>query len=341
MKEHFNDYDEMLLKIMEESELDLDEAISDLSEDEIDPLEEESLRELDEKVYGDIRSYQESRQRREAEKACAVENASKTGNPMRNQTDDAVDIDGREACEQSDMERPDRECSDVVNGVMSEEDQEALRLGRELQERRKNAEERKAARKKWAPWKRAVAAIVVIAILGGIGVQSQGGAEKVVEKIKGSHGFKEDDKISSSKDNVKNITSIEEEQAYEQIREQLGIDPVRILRTNDQIKYVDCDIDSDLRTAYMLYEYEGKTVSFIMDGTYTEDVWGIMFEEEKVEEYKYEGKKATINVEKYIVEDTKEEQWVGTFVYQGAYYCLTGHMKQDIFENLLKNLMFP
>lgn len=322
MKEHFNDYEEKMLKMMEESERELDEALGGLSEEELAFIENENLDALDEKVFGDIRDYEERVQRREAEKASAKQACGE---------ERAADTDA------SDGTKPLGE----ISGAMSEEDMEALRLGRELQERRKKDEERKAVRKKWAPWKRVAAAVVVIAILGGVGVQSQGGAAKVVEKIMRSHGYKEEDKVSSTKEDVRNIVSKEEEQAYEQVKEELGIDPVRILHANKEIKYLEYGSDPELRTAYLLYEFNDKNMSFIINCTYTEDAWGIGFEDKKVDEYEYTGKKAIIHVERYIVEESKDEQWVASFEYGGGYYFLSGHMKQEEFENILKNLVFP
>ena len=322
MKEHFNDYEEKMLKMMEESERELDEALGGLSEEELAFIESENLDALDAKVFGDIRDFEERVRRREAEKASAKQACGEVG---------AVDTDA------SDGTKPLGE----ISGAMSEEDMEALRLGRELQERRRKDEERKAERKKWAPWKRVVAAVVVIAILGGVGVQSQGGAAKVVEKIRRTYEYKEEKQVTSSKEEIRNVMSLEEEKAYEQLKEELNIDPVRVLRTNDEMEYLSCENDSELRTAYLLYNYKGKTMSLIINCAYTEDAWGIMFEEEKVDEYEYEVKKTTISVEKYIVEKSEKEQWVANFDYQGVFYCIVGEMKQDEFENILNNLVFP
>lgn len=322
MKEHFNDYEEKMLKMMEESERELDEALGGLSEEELAFIENENLDALDAKVFGDIRDFEERVRRREEEKASVEQERGEVG---------AADTDA------SDGAKPLGE----ISGAMSEEDMEALRLGRELQERRKKDEERKAVRKKWTPWKRVVAAVVVIAILGGVGVQSQGGAAKVVEKILRSHGFKDEEKVISSKEDVINVMSKEEEEAYEQVKEELGIDPVRILRVNKEIKYLECEIDPELRTAYLLYEFQGQTMPYIINCTYTEDAWGIGFEDEKVDEYVYDGNVIDINVEEYVVFESREEQWVTTYEYQGVYYTLLGRMEQEEFETLLKNLIFP
>ncbi|MDO4474251.1 MAG: DUF4367 domain-containing protein [Eubacteriales bacterium] len=322
MKEHFNEYEEKMLKMMEESERELDEALGGLSEEELAFIENENLDALDAKVFGDIRDFEERVRRREAEKASVKQERGEVG---------AADTDA------SDGAKPLGE----ISGAMSEEDMEALRLGRELQERRRKDEERKAVRKKWAPWKRVAAAVVVIAILGGVGVQSQGGAAKVVEKIMRSHGFKDEEKVISSKEDVINVMSKEEEEAYEQVKEELGIDPVRIAHANKEIKYLSFEVDPELRTAYLLYEYKGQTMPYIINCTYTEDAWGIGFEDEKVDEYEFDGNEINMNVEEYVILESREEEWVATYEYQGVNYTLLGRMEQEEFENILENLFFP
>ena len=140
---------------------------------------------------------------------------------------------------------------------------------------------------------------------------------------------------------MKNVESKSAEEEYEQIRENLGIEPVRIMLTNEQMNYQECEIDSELRTAFILYEYEGQMMSYIINCTYTEDTWGIGFEEEKVDEYVYGEDVSPIQVEQYVVKDSEEDQWIATFEYQGVYYSLVGRMEQGKFEEILNKLFFP
>lgn len=300
MKEHLNDYEKNMLKMMEDAAREMDETIGRIGDEADSDFEAGDLDfpdTLDEKVFGSIEDYQKRMREREAAKAGGA--------------------------------------------ALSEEDQEALRLGRELQERRRNEEARKALHRKWAPWKRLTAAIIAIVMIGCVGVQSQGGAAKIVEKITRSHDYKEENKVNSSTDEVKENEHIEEEEVYEQIRDELGIEPVRIIRSDDRINYLECEIDSELRTAVILYEYEGQTMPYIINCTYTEDTWGMMVEDEKVDTYVYDENVIPIQVEQYSVEDSREDQWGATFEYKGVYYSLIGCMEQAVFEKILKNLFFP
>lgn len=314
MKEHLNDYEKNMLKMMEDAAREMDETIGRIGDEADSDFEAGDLDipdTLDEKVFGNIEDYQKRVRERETAKAEGA--------------DEPMQV----------IESAENEAS------LSEEDQEALRLGRELQERRRKEEARKALHRKWAPWKRLTAAVIAIVMIGCVGVQSQGGAAKIVEKITRSHDYKEENRVVSSKDKVKEDVGKEEEDIYEQIGEELGIDPVRIIRSDNQINYMGGEIDTELRTVFLLYEYEGQTMSYIINCTYTEDVWGMIVEEEKVDAYVYEENVIPIQVEQYVVEESQEDEWVATFEYQGMYYSLIGRMKQEKFENILKNLIFP
>ena len=69
----------------------------------------------------------------------------------------------------------DADSEDSAMEGLSEEDQEALRLGRELQKRRKEKEEEKSRAKRRHLWKRITAAAAVLVLVIGIGTTGVGG----------------------------------------------------------------------------------------------------------------------------------------------------------------------
>ena len=78
---------------------------------------------------------------------------------------------------------PDHEDADSEDSAMeglSEEDQEALRLGRELQKRRKEKEEEKSRAKRRHHRKRITAAAAVLVLVIGIGTTGVGGPKRIV-----------------------------------------------------------------------------------------------------------------------------------------------------------------
>ena len=308
MKELHEDYEKrMMEKINQEAE-EIQRALDDCPQLKgIQPSEE-----LDQKVYAGIEAYDASVAKRKArEKAMS-------------QTADS-----------------ENETADETLASLSEEDQEALRLGRELQMRRKEEESKKANRRKAGVWKRIAAAVAVVVMVAGVGVNSIGGPERVVEILTENVGDREVSKVNSSVDDTKVAKDMEEEQAYQQVEEELGIKPVRLVYIPEKINYKYCEIDSDIRVAQIIYDYNNKNISYIISSSYTEELWGTDIEDKKTDEYTDEIQKEKLGVTEYELPESGEKEYVAEFEYQEVYYQLTAVMDRGEFEKILNDLHFP
>ena len=115
---------------------------------------------------------------------------------------------------------------DTLLSQLPEEVQEDIRLGRKYREE----QETKAKRRVYAYWKRVAAAVVVVALAAGMGVTSVGGPKRVKEFFATMVGGREVDRIAAtSEEEIKNSLDHEEEVAYQQIKDELGIDDLKIL----------------------------------------------------------------------------------------------------------------
>ena len=92
---------------------------------------------------------------------------------------------------------------------LSEEDQEALRLGRELQKRRKEKEEEKPRAKRRHHWKRITAAAAVLVLVIGIGTTGVGGPKRIVEMVEGTFGGRDASRVNVSKEETKDTKDSE------------------------------------------------------------------------------------------------------------------------------------
>ncbi|MDO4313033.1 MAG: DUF4367 domain-containing protein [Eubacteriales bacterium] len=303
MREQFDDYEK---KIMEKIDREAEEIQRSLNEDpQVRNIKVNE--QLDQKVYARIEEY---------EKAVAKRNSREDASTDANEADD------------------------ITLAGLSEENREALRLGKELMRRREEKERRKAARRNAGMWKRFVAAVVVLILLVGTGVNSIGGPERVVEMVTSTFNGREVSKVNSSKDNVKNDGS-EEEQAYQQIKDELGIDPVKIFPVLKEMKYKYCEIDEDIRMVQLLYEYRERNISYLIDASYTKETWGTDIEDHKIDEYIYTTEKLKAEITEYELSKSKEKEYTAEFEYKGIYYQLTAVMSWEQFEEILKNLHFP
>lgn len=237
----------------------------------------------------------------------------------------------------------DTDISDVTG--LSKDDLEALRLGRELQRRRRKKKHWKTrgekTRKFVGGWKRIVAAVVVLVLIAGVGVDSIGGPNRVVEIIGLAIGGRELSKINSSTDDVKITDRDEEKEAYQQIEDKLGLNSVRVKAIDKKMKYKYCEIDADIRTAQLLYILGDSNIFFLVSDSYTEELWSVDIEDKAKDEYSYKKGRLDAKIIEYELSESKEKKYVAKFEYKGIYYQLIGTVKWRDFEKILKNLHFP
>lgn len=305
MRNQIDDYEKKIMEKLDQEAEEIERRI----EENPQVTEFEASEGLDRKVYAGVEAYE---------------------NAIARKTSAGTDYSGR--AENTDI-------SDLTG--LTEGDREALRLGRELQRRRREKERRKETRKFAGGWKRAVAVVVALVLIVGFGVDSIGGPNRVVEIIGLAIGGRELSKVNSSSDNVKITGEDAEKEAYQQIKDELGIDPVRLIGFSGGIVYKGCEVDSDIRIAQILYEYGAGNVSYLIDASYTKETWGVDVEDTKVDEYPYVKGKLNAKIAEYQLPGDKGMKYSAEFEYKGIYYQLIGTLDWKEFEKILINLHFP
>lgn len=235
----------------------------------------------------------------------------------------------------------DADSEDSAMEGLSEEDQEALRLGRELQKRRKEKEEEKSRAKSRHHWKRITAAAAVLVLVIGIGTTGVGGPKRIVEMVEQAVGDRQVSKVNSSKKSAKTIENDDEAKIYQQIKDLLGFDSVRVIRFDESMKYLYGEIDEEMQTAQLLYKYDGANISYIISGTYSDGSMGKDLEDDLTNRYNFEEGKLKAEVTEYELPKSKQKKYSASFEYQGVCYQLTGTTEKSAFEKILKNLHFP
>lgn len=307
MREHFDNYEKKIMKKLDQEAEEIRRAIEGNPE-VADIQADESL---DRKVYASIAAFEEAAAKREHAEA----------------SDIRIRDDAKEA--------------DLSYVKLSEEDMEALRLGRELQERRKEKGSRSIAGKRFGQWKRIAAVLAALILAGGIGVTSIGGPKQVVKLAKQVVGDRVLTEIDRSSTDVKQIRKDEEAQAYQQIKDELRFDPVRILLVPKKMTYKNCEIDTEICTVHLLYEYEGKNVSYLISDSHGEELWIADIEDRDTDRYPYTKGKLNAEITEYELPEGKGKKYTAEFEYMDVHYQLTGAMEWKEFEEILKNLYFP
>ena len=222
---------------------------------------------------------------------------------------------------------------------LSEEDQEALRLGREML---KNQSEEKiiyTMHRKKRNIRRIVALAAVLILVMAVGMTSIGGPERMLQFMKSSVGGRKVSQVDSSDEN-KIIEEEDEELAYEKLADEFGIDPVRLIWRPKGMKFEKMILDTDIQVAEVDYLYKSKRIEYFISASYGEVSWGYDNEDKKINCYYEQVGKADIEVTEYETPETERNRYVAEFEYKKMHYCFSGEMKKEEIENILKNLYF-
>ena len=229
---------------------------------------------------------------------------------------------------------------------LSPEDQEALRLGRQLQ-KEKAAEEKatvdsksRFGHGKKRFFKRLAGIAAVFVIVAAVGITGVGGPDRVMEVLQQVVGSREVTKVNSDDKDILETGEEKEEEVYQKIKDKLGIDPVRMVKLLPGMELIDIQVDEELRVANVYYEKEGEIISYIINCSQDESVWGVDVEDTFIKRYIYPLQMVNVSVQEYEIKKSGEEKYTASFEYQDVHYHLTGIMTQKEMEEILNNLYF-
>lgn len=262
-------------------------------------------------------------------------------------TKEAVLARVREQIRAYEMEQTRKETEEAINHL-SEEDREALELGRKMLKAgigKKDPEEPsgKKVRRKKKPLKMYLALAAVIVCVLAMGITSMGGPERIVRMMTQNVGDREVDQVDSNHTDKENkvIEGEEEEKAYQEIRDAFGTEVVKVSICLPEMRFDSMELDKDKQMADVYYYYNNKTIAYCINLPYRDGSWGVDFEDPIDKEYSKEIQGCKIEITKYKPNQKGLPRWDARFEYDNTEYLLTGTMKQQDFEKILNNLIFP
>lgn len=265
-------------------------------------------------------------------------------------TKEAVLARVREQIRAYEMEQDRKETGEREEAInqLSEEDREALELGRKMLKAgigQNDPEEPsgKKVRRKKKPLKMYLALAAVIVCVLAMGITSMGGPERIVRMMTQNVGDREVDQVDSNHTDKENkvIEGEEEEKAYQEIRDAFGTEVVKVCVCLPEMRFDSMELDKDKQMADVYYYYNNKTIAYCINVPYRDGSWGIDFEDPIDKEYSKEIQGCTIEITKYKPNQKGLPRWDARFEYNNIEYLLTGTMKQQEFEKILKKLIFP
>lgn len=265
-------------------------------------------------------------------------------------TKEAVLARVREQIRAYEMEQAEKDAKEREEAIshLSEEDREALELGRKMLKAgigQNDPEEPsgKKVRRKKKPLKMYLALAAVIVCVLAMGITSMGGPERIVRMMTQNVGDREVDQVDSNHVDKENkvIEGEDEEKAYQEIGDAFGTEVVKICICLPEMRFDSMELDKDKQMADMYYYYNNKTIAYCINVPYRDGSWGIDFEDPIDKEYSKEIQGCKIKITKYKPNQKGLPRWDARFEYDNIEYLLTGTMKQRDFEKILNNLFFP
>ena len=275
-----------------------------------------------------------NREAKQIEEEVGLNDNEEIPNELKIRMKNALDQKIREREKRSeDMKRTD------AYAKLSEEDQEALRLGREMLKNQSEEKKICTMRRKKRNIRRIVALAAVLILVMAVGMTSFGGPERMLQFMKSSVGGRQVSQVDSS-DKNKEIKEEDEEKAYEKIAEEFGIEPVQFVWRPVGMQFKKMLLDTDIQLAELEYLYNGENTEFMISASYGEVSLGADNEDEITDHFYEQEKKTQIEVTEYKTPETGTNRYKAEFKYKNLYYCLTGTMTKEEMENILKNLYF-
>lgn len=215
---------------------------------------------------------------------------------------------------------------------LSEEDRYALERGRKIIQEEKErakangakempAEEsaKKHTRKRHGrkPWKIYIAVAAVLVTMGAVGITAVGGPERMVMMVRQAVGDREVGKVNSSDENLV-IVEEDEEEAYQKVSEEFGVEPVRLVDLPTDMQFEKMIFDTSYQVAEMWYRINDESITYFVNASYKKTSWGIDMEDEVIDSYiEYANKDCKIEVKEYNVEESREQRFSAQFSFQG------------------------
>lgn len=335
MKESKDPFDRMIL---DDLEREADEIRRNVAAANLPPMTNEQKERIRENIQKEIDA-------REVQKICEqlpkeYQEALKIGM-------ETIEKEKRKSGKDNETEEPkvraDKETEEPKAGADKETEEREPGFGanKETEEGELSAgtDEKKQSSRRKAYLSRVAAAVVIVLLAGGIGVTSFGGPERVMEIVKSKVGTREVEKINSNEENLV-IKEENEEQAYQKIKDELGIKPVRLAIRPKGFKYKWIKIEKDAQISEIMYQYKGENILYTISAMQSNNSMGLDADDKEVDKYMKKVNGVNISIQEYITSESKKKKYIAKFKYGGTGYYLAGIMPRDEFINLLKNLHF-
>ncbi|MFR8361476.1 MAG: DUF4367 domain-containing protein [Coprococcus comes] len=331
MEKHEDNLDKLLKAELEKEageimeEMDSDESLQDISFPE----------DLDEKMWSKIQEYEEQQKAYEklsdADKEAirlgrevqALRGGEDTKDHLKKDVESDSYIDNVVSIEHVKHETDNKASDDGTNG-----------------ETEKEAGKKKVKKRK-RDWK-AYGIVAIVAVLAMMwSMVSIGGTPffgKLWTQTIGDRKMTQVDTEREDGDKNK-VGDYEEEGIYEDIKDKMGVDVVRLRITSKEMSLIQSDIDEVLKRVSLIYDNKKNIIEYQIVFNYKEQSHGYDVEDKKIKEEQIKVAGNNIDIFQYELPDGNKEN-IAQFTYEDVFYTINATMDEDEFKELLKNLYF-
>ncbi len=223
---------------------------------------------------------------------------------------------------------------------LSEEDQKALELGRQLlNQKAEEAEKNRKRSKKWkARTKQMAAVAAVLVCVFGVSVRSEAGRAYFMKMWNFVSGNELSIKINKTgTGDVIRSLSEDEERMNQEIKEKLGIAPIRMLYIPENMKFQSYKLNEEGHDCIVFYTVNDSILNIRM---YKEDDTRSMVQKldgEPQEDVLIKSKNMEVPVWE-LANEEGEKSYVTQFEFEEGYYFITAMMNQKEFTKILQNI---
>ncbi|WP_044296397.1 DUF4367 domain-containing protein [Robinsoniella peoriensis] len=215
-----------------------------------------------------------------------------------------------------------------IYNLLSDEDKKALAIGKR----------KLAQRKRDKVLKFAGSAAMVCLCLLGVSMTSSANREYLMSVFNSFSNQKFSVSVDNNDMHMENKP--EEEEACEDIENQIGIIPVKFMYRPDGMKYMFADIDTTGQNALLQYEYEETVMNVFMYRTYKESSANQSFDGKVIDTFTTTLKSQDEVEVKEIENPNNEKMYATEFVHDNGFYSIQAIMSKEDFTKLLNNIYF-
>ena len=134
---------------------------------------------------------------------------------------------------------------------------------------------------------------------------------------------------------------LDEVQVFNQIRQEIGISPVRFGYMPEKMLLSKYELDKAQNRAILFYEYDQQIIRYSMYMNNTDSSHGQTEIDQLTDEYYILiENNMTVKIKEYEVANNKENRYVAEFSYMDAQYQVIAIMEKEEFNKIIENLYF-